>query len=217
MRVRSVLAVLLLTAAMVSGGGPGRAEAGPGGSTCLPAERIPVTVLVRSGPGQPFTSVETDGLAPFVHDGRTVVPLRSLLGALAPGTDNVRWYSDIQTATFWHQGHTLSVRFPRYADRAYTALLDNKESYPLTSYLCNGRVWVTARTVTDAFRVDIQWTAPNVVMIDGAGKDPWAGTAAARAVAKCSSFPKGGVSVILSPIASARQTVDAFACNLQSY
>lgn len=185
--------------------------------SCLPKNQIPVTVLVRSGPKRPFMSLEDGGIAPFVNGdtGRTVVPLRALVTGLAPGSDSIRWYPDLRTATFWYEGHTLSVRFPRGVDVAYTATLDN-QSYTLTAYLCDGRVWVNARDVAEAFRIDIQYYEDGVVLIDGAGKDPRA-TASTRELARCADFPESARDFLASPFAAAEQAATAVACQLLAH
>ncbi|HYF94222.1 MAG TPA: copper amine oxidase N-terminal domain-containing protein [Symbiobacteriaceae bacterium] len=216
MRVRSVLLVFLLSASCCFGTGPRPAEAAASGP-CLPQRQLPVTVLARSAAGRPFDALEFEEAAPFIDadTGRTIVPLRSLISSLSPGTDGVRWYADIRTASFWHQGHTLSVRFPRDVDRSYSASLDN-QSYSLTSYLCNGRVWVTARTVAEAFGIDIEYYKDGVVVIDGAGKDPWA-SQPARELAKCTPFPDRFTDYLVAPASSAQQAATAVACQLLSY
>lgn len=174
MRARSILMVFLLALAAAWGPIPRPAAAAASGS-CLPKNRLPVTVLVRSAAGRPWLPLETDGPAPFIDGdtGRTIVPLRALTTALSPGTDSVRWHDDLRTAAFWYQGHTLSIRFPRDVDLTYTATLD-KQPYRLTSYLCDSRVWVTARTVAEAYHIDIQYAEDGYVLIDGAGHDPQA-------------------------------------------
>lgn len=211
MRARSILMAFLLALAATWGSLP-RATAAAAGGSCLPTNRLPVTVLVRSAAGRPWLPLETDGPLPFIDGdtGRTIVPLRALTTALAPGSDNVRWYDDLRTASFWYQGHTLSIRFPRDVDRTYTATLD-KQPYSLTSYLCNSRVWVTARTVVEAYHIDIQYDG-GYVLIDGAGQDPQA-RQTSRKLSDCSAFPEG-TDYLLAPAASARQAATTVACQL---
>jgi len=211
MRAWSILMAFFLALAATWGTLPRPAAAAASG-TCLPKNRLPVTVLVRSAAGRPWLPLETDGPLPFIDGdtGRTIVPLRALTTALAPGSDSVRWYSDLRTASFWYQGHTLSIRFPRDVDRSYTATLDN-QPYTLTSYLCDSRVWVTARTVAEAYRIDIQYEG-GYVLIDGAGSDPLA-QQTSRKLSDCPAYPEGS-DYLLAPAASARQAATTVACQL---
>jgi hypothetical protein len=204
--------VFLLAASVFLGAWSRPATAAAGGQ-CLPERQLPVTVLVRSGERQAFGALAADQPSPFIDadTGRTVVPLRALTSALSPGTDSVRWYSDLQTATFWHGGHSLSVRFPRGVDRTYTALLDQKAT-SLTSYLCEGRVWVTARSVSEAFGIDIQYYTGGIVLIDGAGKDPWHNLKT-DVTEQCAGFPDG-TDFFRSPLAASRQAATEVACQL---
>lgn len=213
MRLRAVLTVFLLAASMFVGAWSRPAAAAAGGQ-CLPARQLPVTVLVRGGERKPFAGLAANEPSAFIDadTGRTIIPLRALTTALNPGSNNVRWYDDLQTATFWHGGHSLSVRFPRGADRTYTAVLDEKPM-SLTSYLCNGRVWVTARSVAEAFDIDIQYYEDGVVLIDGAGKDPWHNLTTGSS-SQCTGFPKSAADYIRSPLASYRRAAAEVACQL---
>lgn len=213
MRLQSVLTVFLLAASVLLGAWS-RPAAAASGSECLPSRKLPVTVLVRGAERKPFASLAPDEPSPFIDadTGRTIVPLRALTSALTPGAESVRWYNDLQTATFWHGGHSLSVRFPRGVDRTYSAALDQKP-LALTSYLCDGRVWVTARSVTEAFGIDIQYYKDGVVLIDGAGRDPWHNLNTGRAD-QCTGFPDSAADVIWSPLASYRRAATAVACQL---
>jgi hypothetical protein len=213
MRLQAVLTVFLLAASVFLGAWSRPAAAAASGQ-CLPARQLPVTVLVRSGEQQPFAALSPDDPSPFIDaaTGRTIVPLRALTTALNPGTNSVRWYDDLQTATFWHGGHSLSIRFPRGADRTYSAVLDQKP-ISLTSYLCNGRVWVTARSVAEAFGIDIQYYENGIVLIDGAGKDPWHNLTTGR-TSQCTGFPASAAEYIWSPFASYRKAATAVACQL---
>lgn len=213
MRRQSVLTVFLL-AVSVCLGAWSRPVAAAAGGQCLPDRQLPVTVLVRGAAGKDFAGLNPDQPAPFIDadTGRTILPLRALTAALNPGADNVRWYDDLQTATFWHGEHFLSIRFPRGADRTYSAVLDLKP-ISLTSYLCNGRVWVTARSVAEAFGIDIQYYDGGIVLVDGAGQDPWHNLTTGR-TSQCAGFPKTAADYIRSPLASYRRAATAVACQL---
>gem|GEM_PF-6718894 len=158
-----------LAAALAASLGLPRPVAAEATAGCLPDERLPVTVLVRSDRGLPFEGLETSSIDPFIdaRTSRTWVPARSLVTALAPGSDPVRWYEDTRTATFWYGTHKLEITFPRGANRTFTATLDGR-AYGLHAALCAGKVWVPARTLADAFGVDVYYR-DFVVVIDPVG------------------------------------------------
>jgi hypothetical protein len=218
--MRAILVGLLvgfILSPMLLVGRPATALAAPAES-CLPASRSPVTVLVRSGKGHPFEALESDDADPFVDvkAGRTVVPMRALFEALSPGVDSVRWYADLRIATFWYQGHTLSIRFGRDTDRTYSATLDGKVT-SMTSYLCDGHVWVPVRAVSEALKVGVDYANGGLVMVDALGAATPDDAPKARSASACGPFPESLVSYLLSPSASARRAALAVACELRQY
>lgn len=211
--------------AMVLTGFVGRPPSAAASATpaCLPDNRLPVTVLARGRAGQPFAGVMGDGNDPYVdpRSNRTMVPMRSLFEALSPGTDSVKWNAATGTASFWWNGHTLNIHIPSGADRTYTGTLDGK-SVGVTAFLCNGRIWAQARSVAEAFQMEIEYYDPGVVVIDPLGGLPaqqQLKTTAytASAARSCGPAPNSFLGFLASPISTTRQAGNYVACRILTY
>ncbi|HYG56787.1 MAG TPA: copper amine oxidase N-terminal domain-containing protein [Symbiobacteriaceae bacterium] len=209
-------AILLGSGAPLPGTGVAAAA-----ENCLPAKRLPVTLLVRSG--EAFVPLSTDGADPFIdgYTSRTVVPMRSLFEALSPGGEGVRWNEATRTSTFSYAGKSVSITFAPGTSRADFGTVNGK-STRIDAVLCGGRVWVQARRLMEAMGVDIQYFEGGIVVIDplrqpglpSTGRTvrdlPGYGTVSAQ----CSPFPESFLNFMAHPIDTTRQAGDAVACML---
>lgn len=172
---------------------------------CTSSTNLPATVLVRSGPNDEYRGVTGDGGDPYVEprSGAAMIPMRALLEALAPGVDNVQWNDATRTATFWFQGHTLQITYPRGVDRVYTARLDGR-NYSMNSFICQGRVWAPVRPVASAFDVGVSYFPGNIVILDPADNGSNRNGAPPAGVPSSGSKSRNKASYSGSPIQSGR-------------
>lgn len=209
-RIILLVSVLMVAWAVLPGKGP---EAEAAGIGCLPADRMPVTVLVRGAAAEHFAGLDGGAVDPYIdrRSGKTMVPMRALFDLLSPGVDSVRWYDDIRTATFWYRGKTLALRFPPGVNEATSAMLDGK-TYTMQAFLCNGRAWVSVRSVADILGVDVEYHDPGIAVLDANREAPRNTT-----VSVCGPYPDSLLAFIGSPTASTRQAADAAACRILQY
>ncbi len=136
---------------------------------CGPRDRFPATLLVRPDAGWPFVGLESDGADPYIDPStnRTIVPMRSLFTALAPGEANATWDEPNRTALFQYRDHVMAIRYPAAGTTAYSVLLDGRD-LPIHTFICDGRVYGPARYVVEALGIGIRYHGDGVVIIDPA-------------------------------------------------
>ena len=98
--------------------------------------------------------VEKMDAAPFIENGRTYVPVRYLALALGVPASGIAWAADTQTVTLSKNGITLTM----FA--VGNALFINGVAQPpldAAPLLKDGRVYLPARRVAEAFGYAVQW------------------------------------------------------------
>ncbi|MFU0783811.1 MAG: hypothetical protein ACFWT2_12115 [Thermoanaerobacterium thermosaccharolyticum] len=93
--------------------------------------------------------------ATFIQNGRTYVPLRYLGLALGVDENDIQWDSASQTATLSMNGTTLKFTIGKTTYYAN----NQANSMDVAPIVKNGRVYLPARYVAEAFEYDVNWNS----------------------------------------------------------
>lgn len=100
----------------------------------------------------------TMDVAPFIENDRAYVPVRYLAYALGVAEKDVAWDDKTQTVTLSMDGTTVKLQVDNK-----TIYVDGKpQVMDVTPLLRDGRVFLPARFVAEAFGYDVFWEDPMI-------------------------------------------------------
>lgn len=122
----------------------------------------PVELLIRLEAGGPVRA--GIGYRDTARE-RVLAPARSLVSPLAPGPLSVYWEEASRTATMLREGSVLSIHFPRRRDRSTIAIM-NGEVVGAESVLCQDRLYVPLRLLTDGLGLRFRWRSARSILVE---------------------------------------------------
>ncbi|MCL6635799.1 MAG: copper amine oxidase N-terminal domain-containing protein, partial [Peptococcaceae bacterium] len=97
--------------------------------------------------------VQEADAAPFLENGRTFVPVRYLALALGVPEGGISWSPSAQTVTLAHNGVTVSLA----VEGNILYVNDRPVTVDVAPLLLNGRTFLPARYVAEAFGYRVEW------------------------------------------------------------
>ncbi|OIQ53430.1 copper amine oxidase N-terminal domain-containing protein [Neomoorella thermoacetica] len=99
-------------------------------------------------------------VAPFIENGRAYVPVRYLAYGLGVAEKDVNWDEASQTVTLSMEGTTVKLQVG-----SKTFYVNGKpQEMDVTPLLRDGRVFLPARFVAEAFGFDVFWEDPTITI-----------------------------------------------------
>lgn len=92
-------------------------------------------------------------VAPFVKDGRTYIPVRYLANSIGISNENIKW-DDASSKVTLKQGNLMVELI---VDKPEIYISGNSQSIDAAPVVKEGRVFLPARYIAEAFRYSVDW------------------------------------------------------------
>lgn len=100
---------------------------------------------------------KTMDVAPFIENGRTIIPIRYMAEALDMKAENILWNDSNKTVYFFRKNKIVSLQVGNKVMSIDTKDKIQKIEMEVAPEIVNGRIILPLRYVTEAFDIKVDW------------------------------------------------------------